>query len=85
MEKESSNIEEENKEKALSLLNRLKSFFGFTKKEILAIKVRKGSEVFWCTNPKKIKFWRSVAQTQALYSFNRATPCVVEITKVIYK
>jgi hypothetical protein len=75
----------ENKKKANSFLNNLKNWFGFTKKEILYIKVSNGFQRFTCKNPKKILFWKTLAEKQARFSLMKGSETKVRIEKVVYK
>ncbi len=77
---------EKTKEKAKSFLARLKDLFGIGK-EIRRIRVISGTQVFWVKNPKKIKFWKGLAESQGGYSLKsgKALTKAIQITKVEYR
>lgn len=60
--------------------------FSKPKKEIAAIRVIAGTQKFWCRNPKKISYWKNLAERRALFSFkNDIASGSIRITKVVYK
>lgn len=67
-------------------LDNITTFFG-KKKKIDRIYVTSATRSFWVSNPKKIKFWKDLAETQGktLLFKNDAIRPTVTITKVIYK
>jgi hypothetical protein len=76
----------DNQKKAKSLLDRLKSMFSKPQKEIDRIRVIAGTQKFWCSNPKKIRYWRGLAHKQATFSLNNDTSInAIRITQVKYK
>lgn len=74
-----------NQEKAKKLLHKLKDFFSKKERKILRIRVIAGTNKFWCSNPKKIKYYKSLAEQNALFSMKNNSVCIIRITKVIYK
>ena len=76
----------ERQKKAKSILDRIESWFS-DKREVSRIRVKSGSSVFWCKNPKKIKWWRELAEKQntfLLFSKDKLDNAV-QILKVEYK
>jgi hypothetical protein len=70
-----------------AFLERLTNWFG-TKKEIERIKVISGTNKFWCSNAKKIRFWKNLSERQSkniLGMKNVSIIPTVRITKVVYK
>ena len=78
--------EEEKENKAVTtILSNIKKWFG-GKKEIVRIRVVTPKQSFWVSNPKKIKFWKSLAVSQAGALIKKPDSIPgVKITKVIYK
>ncbi len=75
----------DNQKKAKSIIEILRGWFTKQKKEIYAIRVIAGTQKFWCRNPKKIKYWKSLAEKDSLFAFNNDSAVGIRITKVLYK
>jgi hypothetical protein len=73
--------------KIKDMLKNIKKMFS-TKKEIEKIRVCTPKQSFWVRNPEKIKFWRSLSESQSNVLLglkdNTYLPGV-RITKVVYK
>ncbi|KKK41924.1 hypothetical protein LCGC14_2432440 [marine sediment metagenome] len=78
--------EEKVKKKAKSFLTRIKSLFA-AKRKIIRIRVISGTQAFWVKNPKKIKFWKGLAESQGGFSLRSGRDLTkpVQITMVEYK
>ncbi len=77
-------MKEENKA-VTSILSNIKKWFS-KKNQIVRIRVVTPKQIFWVSNPKKMKFWKGLAQGQAsaLMSKVGQRPGVY-ISKVVYK
>ena len=78
----------ENQKVAQKLLNKLKQWFRKREKKIKRIRVVTSKDSFWVSNPKKIKFWKTLAEKQAtstLRSSEGDNLPSIRITKVIHK
>jgi hypothetical protein len=77
--------EEEQNKTVISILSNIKKWFS-KKKKIARIRVVTPKQSFWVSNPKKIKFWKGIALSQAgaLIKDPGKTPGV-KITKVVYE
>jgi hypothetical protein len=74
-----------NKIRAHTFLEFFKQIFTSKKKDIEKIKVINGSSHFWVKDKKKIKYWRSIVEKQAIFSMQEGSNLNIRITKVIYK
>lgn len=76
----------ETQKKSKGILARLKGFFKPDKK-IWRIRVVAGTQSFWVKNPKKIQYWKNLAEKQALFGLNSDKGAVpaIQVTKVEYQ
>lgn len=78
---------ESNRAKIQGILDRLRSFFSpDAVKKIDRVRVKTQMQTFWVKDPKKIKYWRSLAETAARASMSsgRSMPSIM-VTKIVYR
>lgn len=54
-------------------------------RELIRIKVKKGNQIFWVYNPKKIKYWLKQAEYALRYAGGQEELANVKILRKVYK
>lgn len=69
---------------ARKLLDNITKWFS-RKKKIKAMKVKAGTQVFWCKKPKTISYWKTMAEVSARHAFEKSNRAAVQIKRVLYE
>ena len=71
-------------EEIKGILERIKILFSKKDKNVTAIRIKKGSQTFWVRDPKKIKFWKTMAENSAGLSFGQDKNPEVKLVGIKY-